>query len=451
MARASSKSSGRTGNPRRKTAQPDSGTAPEPRPAPDTADITNDSVQHDTAAPAQDSAPPQDLPQAETGMEPPVAKDDDSDRDAVEPVTEGTPQDPEPADVPDAAAPAAQAVDPTPAPRRGGFVPLVFGGVLAAGIGYGVAYMGWVPTPSAPQAPTADLTEAMAPIQDQISALVAAMPEPAEPVDLSPVIEQITALSARIDATNDAIVAVSDRVAALEERPIGANAPAPDGTQTQAATAAMEAALDAERAAAAAQAAELQEAAEAATLQAEAARAALAEIEAQTAADAATQDAQVALGQLQAAMANGLPFADPLARISAVTEAPEALSAVAETGLPTRAELQAAFPALARAALPVALQETAGDGMGDRLGAFVMGQIGGRSVAPREGDDPDAVLSRVEAAVRAGDLPVALTEIAALPDGARAVLAPWVADVEARAAAEAGLAALTAALADIGN
>jgi hypothetical protein len=46
---------------------------------------------------------------------------------------------------------------------------------------------------------------------------------------------------------------------------------------------------------------------------------------------------------------------------------------------------------------------------------------------------------------------MALTEIAALPDGARAVLAPWVADVEARAAAEAGLAALTAALADSGN
>ena len=44
------------------------------------------------------------------------------------------------------------------------------------------------------------------------------------------------------------------------------------------------------------------------------------------------------------------------------------------------------------------------------------------------------------------NLAAALAEIAALPDGAKAILAPWVADVEARAAAEAGLAALTAAL-----
>ena len=74
-------------------------------------------------------------------------------------------------------------------------------------------------------------------------------------------------------------------------------------------------------------------------------------------------------------------------------------------------------------------------------------QIGGRAVAPRDGDDPDAVLSRVGAAVAGGDLEAALAEIAALPQGARDVLAPWVADVEARRAAEAGLAALTAALA----
>ena len=40
--------------------------------------------------------------------------------------------------------------------------------------------------------------------------------------------------------------------------------------------------------------------------------------------------------------------------------------------------------------------------------------------------------------MRSGDLPAALSEITALPEGAQAVLAPWVADVEARAAAERG-------------
>ncbi|MBF9061488.1 hypothetical protein HKCCSP123_20095, partial [Rhodobacterales bacterium HKCCSP123] len=165
----------------------------------------------------------------------------------------------------------------------------------------------------------------------------------------------------------------------------------------------------------------------------------------------ARAEAEAALNAVRVAFETGEPFATALDTLAAATEVPEALGAVAGAGVPTMEGLQTAFPPLARAALPLALQETAGEGMGDRLGAFVMGQIGGRSVEPREGDDPDAVLSRVEAAVRSGDLQAALTEITALPEGAQGVLAPWVADVEARAAAEDGLAALTAALTGNGN
>ena len=61
--------------------------------------------------------------------------------------------------------------------------------------------------------------------------------------------------------------------------------------------------------------------------------------------------------------------------------------------------------------------ETAEDGVMGGLGAFLQNQLGGRSVVPREGDDPDAVLSRVGAAVEAGDLSTALTEIESLPEG----------------------------------
>jgi hypothetical protein len=87
----------------------------------------------------------------------------------------------------------------------------------------------------------------------------------------------------------------------------------------------------------------------------------------------------------------------------------------------------------------VALRETAGEGAVDRFTAFVQGQIGGRAVAPREGDDPDAILSRVQAAVSAGDLETALAEISALPEGARGEMAGWIADAEARAAVVAAL------------
>ena len=438
MARASSKSSGSTGNRRQDTPPSDTGTTP--------ADVT---LQQDTDT-AGDSAlssagmPPMDAPATDIGTEPPAPENDR----LIEAELVDHP-------APHAAEAATPPAPPQPAPRQGGFVPMVLGGVVAAGIGYGAAVMGWLPTSGTTDASDAQVAQALAEqgqvlsaLQDQIAALAARPPEVAAPVDLAPVFDQITALSAQIDATAGGIEALTARVAALEDRPVFTGDMGADAAAAQAAAEALAAEMEAERVAAANRAAELEAAAQEATAQAQAA---IAAAEAETASALARAEAEVALGQLQTALATGAPFAEALATIAAVTAPPEALTALAETGIATRAALQDAFPPLARAALPVALQETAGEGMGERLGAFVMGQIGGRSVEPREGDDPDAVLSRVEAAVRAGDLPLALNEIAALPEGARAVLAPWVTDVEARAAAEAELAALTAALAANGN
>ena len=102
--------------------------------------------------------------------------------------------------------------------------------------------------------------------------------------------------------------------------------------------------------------------------------------------------------------------------------------------------------AAARAALAEANREASSGNVIGGLGAFLQNQVGGRSVVPREGDDPDAVLSRVGAAVDAGDLSTALTEIEILPEGARALLADWVAQVQTRADADAALADLAASL-----
>jgi hypothetical protein len=78
--------------------------------------------------------------------------------------------------------------------------------------------------------------------------------------------------------------------------------------------------------------------------------------------------------------------------------------------------------------------------------AFVERQLGARSVVPRDGDSADAVLSRVEAAVSAGRLNEALTELEALPDSARAALADWEAAAKARAAALSAAEALAQSL-----
>jgi hypothetical protein len=369
--------------------------------------------------------------------------------------------------VTDEPAAAPQPPSPPPAPQqRAGIVPLVLGGLVAAGIGYGAAYLGVLPTAqnggaSDPALATAVAEQgaALSALQDQIAALSTSVtqsaPQAGAEIDLSPVIDQIAALSGQIGTATDGIATLAARVGALETRPVFTGNADEDLLAAQQAADARAAELAAERDAIAAEAAALQDAARAATAQAAEAEAtalqAIAEAEAAAQAALAHAAAEAALGQVQAALASGTGFAASLATIATMVAIPEPLQSLAEAGVPTQDALTRNFAPLARAALPVALQETAGENIGDRLSAFVMGQIGGRAVAPRDGDDPDAVLSRVGAAVAGGDLDAALAEVAALPQGARDILAPWVADVEARRAAEAGLAALTAALAATGN
>lgn len=361
----------------------------------------------------------------------------------------------------DASAPTPPAPPPTPEPERrsgGGVFMLLLGGVLAAGLGYGASLLGLLPGADTTTQDTSDLQTTLAQQADALAALqaqIADLPEPVEAtpapeIDLSPVTDQIALIGAQIDETAAAIGALADRVSVLEDRPVFTGDVGADAVEAAESIAAMEEQLrvQEEEAARIAQEAEATAAAaaaetEAALAEARATEQAAAEAIAQAAADAqaatAAAEAEAALNALRAALANGAAFADPLAQIAAVTDVPEALSAVAETGAPTIAALQDSFPAAARAALPVALRETAGDRPMDRIGAFLQGQLGGRAITPREGDDPDAILSRVQAAVTAGDMATALTEITALPDGAKAELAPWVADAETRVAIEAAL------------
>jgi len=339
--------------------------------------------------------------------------------------------------------PAEQTPPQTVVEKRGpGFVPLVIGGVIAAGIGYFASMSGLLPGTG--QSDTAEIeaalaqqSEVLAALQEQVVDLGAAEPPS---VDLTPVTDEIAALSARIDETAGAIGTLTDRVATLEERPVFTGDVAADAAEAAEAVAAMEDQMRAQEEEAARLAAEAEEARRAA-------EEAIAEAEAEAQAAMAAAEAEAALNELRLAVTRGEPFAESLAAVAEVTDIPEALSSAADSGVPSLESLQDAFPATARTALPVALRETAGEGAVDRFTAFVQGQIGGRAVAPREGDDPDAVLSRAQAAVSAGDLETALAEISALPEGARNEMAGWIADAEARAAVVAALDTVTDAVA----
>ncbi|WP_299360845.1 hypothetical protein [uncultured Paracoccus sp.] len=106
-------------------------------------------------------------------------------------------------------------------------------------------------------------------------------------------------------------------------------------------------------------------------------------------------------------------------------------------------QLQAEYDNAARAGLQAALRADPGSG-GSTIGNFLRAQTGARSVTPREGSDPDAILSRAGDAVARGDINAALTEIARLPAPAQEAMAAWVAKANAWVAASSAVADLTA-------
>ena len=146
--------------------------------------------------------------------------------------------------------------------------------------------------------------------------------------------------------------------------------------------------------------------------------------------------ATAALGE---AIQTGQPRAAALAELEqAGIAAPAALTAE----IPTLDQLAADFPPAARAAVRAALRAESAAGEGSVVGNFLRAQTGARSVAPRDGSDADAVLSRAGDHVAHGRIEGALGELTALPDAARPAMESWIASARSYADAQAALAGL---------
>jgi hypothetical protein len=155
------------------------------------------------------------------------------------------------------------------------------------------------------------------------------------------------------------------------------------------------------------------------------------------------------LSRVQAAIETGSPFRSALADFSDASAAPvpEVLRDAASAGVSALAFLQGEFPPLAREALAAARLETPiSETTIGKLSAFLARQTGARSVTPREGSDADAVLSRVEAAMRKGALNDALVELDTLPATSKLVLSAWAEAVKRRLDASTAVAQLAASL-----
>lgn len=312
---------------------------------------------------------------------------------------------------------------PPPAENKSGFIPLVFGGLIAGAIGYAIPTFMQADTPDAMAA-----VEAVGARVASVEGTLAGMDGlggqiEAVATDVAAIaVPDIAPLEAGLSGLNEQLAAMEARIAALEARPVG------DSGVTAGEIAALSASLEEQMAQSAALTAEIERMA---AMQAEGL--ANAETEALNAARAAKEAA--ALQVVATALATGEPFEAVVAEVPSL---PEALTSVASEGVPTAESLQDSFPDLARSALSVARAGTA-ETSAEGMFAFIQKQVNARSVAPREGDDPDAVLSRVGAAVEAGDFTAAISELQALPPEALSVLAEWQAAAQIRADAQTAL------------
>ena len=151
------------------------------------------------------------------------------------------------------------------------------------------------------------------------------------------------------------------------------------------------------------------------------------------------------ISQVIGALESGAPFAFAIAGLQDFeTLLTPALVAAAPYGVPTADALARAFPEQSRTALIAArTTSTSQASSSNRVGDFLRSQLGMRSITPRAGNDPDAVLSRAEAAIQAGQVSNALSALTALPDSARTSMAGWIEQAELRQAAQLAVAALS--------
>lgn len=145
--------------------------------------------------------------------------------------------------------------------------------------------------------------------------------------------------------------------------------------------------------------------------------------------------------RISAAVASGQPFANDLALLAPLAqgearlgEAIAALQPAAANGVASRANLAAAFPAMAKAALA---DDLADDSFWQRLLGKLKALVSLRRIgADVQGDSVEAKLARAEAAIDAGDVAKAVELVKSLPPQTSRATADWLARAEAHLAAQ---------------
>lgn len=313
---------------------------------------------------------------------------------------------------------------PTAPASKASVLPMVLSGAICAVFGFGAAVLTQQNSPLWPDDPDRVTfeTQTRATIESlsaQIATLDARPIADVSASDLAPIrtdLAKVGEMDARLSTFDTKFKALVDRVSALEKSTIEAAVPDELIAKYRAEIEEINAFLDSQRT-------EIQGFMENAKSTAEAA---------ETMARTAT--IRGALDKISVAMDSGLAFDDVIADLDRALDGatPQALKDTATEGVATVQALTSAFAQSARKALATARDELdQGTGIA-KFGNFLKSQFNARSVTPQGGDDPDAILSRAEAALREGRVKDALSEISSLSDAAQAQMSDWIAAATAR-------------------
>ncbi len=342
-----------------------------------------------------------------------------------------------------------------PAPRRGGFGAAIAaglaGGIVATGVLAAVWYLGLLP---AVPVTSNDGSAQIAALQKQVQELQS-RPAPAtdnQAVDalrqrLSKIESDIAkvppgdaAVSKKLTAADSAMKSLGVALAALTKRSDDIAAKANQAEQSAAAAekavselrdSVKNAASQASSAVDPAQLAEVQKRIGALAQSVETVRA---QIGKTSATDTAARLA-LSAAALRDAVESGAPYQTELAQVKSLgadesTLAP--LDTFAADGLPGKAALTQELRALIPTLMKASGSKAASGGFLERLQANARKLVRIRPTDAPAGDDPSAVLARLEAAAAKADIDGALAAIGKLPATARQQAADWVTKVVAR-------------------
>jgi hypothetical protein len=149
---------------------------------------------------------------------------------------------------------------------------------------------------------------------------------------------------------------------------------------------------------------------------------------------------------LETAFSAGRPYVDELESLRALLPdlaVPAAVSAAAETGLTRADALASTFNAAVPTILAARAAQSTGDWGKDAI-EWAKGLLALRPTGEMQGNTPDAIVSRLEAAVERHDFTAAATLFGQLPEPMQSVAADIATDIRAHATADSFLAGLRA-------